>query len=207
MATEGENKKPRISIVDDDRSVRESLGAMLRTAGYDNTSFASAKDFLAALDGGAAPDCFICDVRLPEVNGLDLLKMLAERGTSIPVIMITGHGDVPMAVTAMKTGAADFIEKPFSPDEILRAVSSALDRRTGRGKGQPSPELLSRYEALTPRERETLALIVEGHTNKSAAQALSISARTVEVYRARIMEKLGAQSLAELVHMTIELDL
>ncbi len=207
MATERDGAKARIGIVDDDRSVRESLGAMLRTAGYDVATYATAKDFLAALDGGAAHDCFVCDVRLPETSGLELLKMLAGRGTATPIIMITGHGDVPMAVTAMKSGAADFIEKPFSPDEILRAVSSGLDQRGGRTRGAPAPELVERYEALTPRERETLALIVEGHTNKSAAQALSISARTVEVYRARIMEKMAAQSLAELVHMTIELGL
>ncbi len=207
MATEGDGAKPSIAIVDDDRSVRESLGAMLGVAGYGVATYASAREFLAALDSGAALDCFVCDVRLPETSGLELLKTLAERGSAIPVIMITGHGDVPMAVTAMKSGAVDFIEKPFSPDEILRAVSSALERRTGPARGAPSPELLARYEELTPRERETLALIVEGHTNKSAAQALSISARTVEVYRARIMEKMGAHSLAELVHMTIELAL
>ncbi len=207
MVRAGEGAKARIGIVDDDRAVRDSLGTMLRTAGYEVATHGSAKDFLAALEKGAPPDCFVCDVRLPETSGLELLKMLAPRGIDIPVIMITGHGDVPMAVAAMKSGAADFIEKPFAPDEILRAVTGALDRHRPRVKGSPSPELVARFEALTPRERETLALIVEGHTNKSAAQALEISARTVEVYRARIMEKMGAQSLAELVHLTIELEL
>jgi two-component system response regulator FixJ len=188
-------------VVDDDDAVRRSLTDGLEGTQFDVVAYSRAIDLLASIDKGELASCVIADVRMPAMSGLELTKRLFRKQPNIPVVLITGHGDVPMAVEAMKAGAADFIEKPFTFDEILRAVSSAIAGRD-RGVGLDA-DFDRRVQSLTPRERETFDLIVLGHTNKSAAQRLSISPRTVELHRAKIMEKTGARSLAELVRMSI----
>ena len=201
-----EPAKAHLFVVDDDSAIRDALTEVLETAGYSVDPFSTAKDLLAAFRGSSTAQCIIADVRMPEMSGLELLKSLAGDNMHVPVVLITGHGDIPMAVEAMKFGAADFIEKPFSVEEILRAVSSALGQATGDELAEARTEIERRFESLTPREKETLKLIVGGHTNKSAAHLLAISPRTVEVHRAKIMEKMCAKSLADLVRMSITMD-
>lgn len=195
----------KIFIVDDDAAVRHSLADIL-AASFQVETFATPTALLQALDGHASVGCIIADVRMPEMTGLELLELLAQRGGNVPVVIITGHGDVPMAVRAIKAGATDFIEKPYTVDDIMGAVTAATAAPTEPGgpNDEVEAEYLQRLEHLTPRQRETLELIVQGHTNTSAAHCLGISPRTVEVHRAKIMEKMGAGSLAELVRRSVQ---
>lgn len=190
-----------ICIVDDDESVRESLGELLDAAGYSVQSFASAKQFLA----GSAPStcsCLVTDVRMPDMDGIALQEELAHRKTGFPVIVMTGHADVPLAVRAMRAGATDFIEKPFKPETLLMSVRQALISGA-RTQGPENPEIAERFGGLTAREREVMDLMVHGHPNKVIAQKLDISFRTVEVHRSRILAKMGAENVAELVRLVL----
>jgi two-component system response regulator FixJ len=192
-----------IDIVDDDEAVRDSLEALLLAAGFETRSFASAESYLDAA-GRERACCCLLDVRMPGKDGLGLLAELERQGASVPVVIMTGHGDVPMAVRAMKLGARDFIEKPFDADTLLSAVhSAAAARRAAVGPPDADPALLRRLDTLTPREREVMECLAVGCSNKEAAARLGISPRTVEIHRARTMEKMAAGNLAELVRMAI----
>ena len=192
-----------VHIIDDDDGLRESLAFLLRTARIEVESFASATAFLDAL-----PDtrlsCVITDVRMPGLSGIDLLRRLRELKIEVPVIVITGHGDVPLAVEAMKVGATDFLEKPFDDEVLLASVRSALRWREGETRRDTErAEIESKLEALSKRERDVLGGLVAGQANKQIAFDLGISPRTVEIYRANLMNKMHAGSLSELVRMAL----
>jgi two-component system, LuxR family, response regulator FixJ len=192
-----------IYVVDDDEAVRDSLSLLLETRGHTVRSFASAPEFLAAAPT-LRPGVLISDIRMPEMDGLELQNRLAERGLSFPLIVITGHGDVPLAVQAMKAGALDFIEKPFAAEAMIQAVSAALARLAEPSEEDPLTAAASaRLALLTPREREVLDGLLAGLPNKSIAYDLAISPRTVEIHRARVMDKMGARSLSELVRLSL----
>jgi two-component system, LuxR family, response regulator FixJ len=198
------SEEARIFIVDDDEAVRDSLELLLRSSGFESiVAYGSARAFLAE----AAPmpgECLLLDVRMPDMDGLELQEELNRRGVKLPVIIMTGHGDVPIAVRAMKAGAMDFIEKPFS-DELLvdcvrRARQQAEEARRG---GAEADDVRRRLQDLTPREREVLQGMIAGQPNKLIAHALGISPRTVEIHRARVMDKMAARSLSALVRMAL----
>lgn len=195
--------EPIVHVIDDDEAARHSLAFLIDCAGLEVRSYGSAIEFLKAvptLDHG----CIVTDVRMPEMSGVELIARLKALGVTDPVIVITGHADVPMAIQAMKAGVADFIEKPFGDDTILAAIRSALARQSDRGQVQAErDQYLERTATLSAREREVLEGLIEGHPNKIIAFDLSISARTVEVYRANIMTKMQAGSLSELVRMVM----
>jgi two-component system, LuxR family, response regulator FixJ len=192
-----------VHIVDDDEAVRQSLAFMLSTAGIPVRVYESATSFLAGLPMLQA-GCLITDVRMPDMTGLELLQQLRGKGIKLPVIVITGHGDIPLAVEAMKCGALDFIEKPFAEESILRAVRAAEDRTKRVGpRSDEEAQLASRLASLSERERQVLEGLVSGHANKIIAHELGISPRTVEVYRANLMTKMQAKSLSELIRMTL----
>lgn len=196
-----------IYIVDDDDAVRDSLGMLLESAGLDVETFPSA---LGALDRckQKRPDCLLTDIRMPGMDGLALQRALTEAGIDIPVIIMTGHGEVPLAVAALKAGASDFIEKPVADDVILASISDALGKSHDQlSTKQVNSALQERINLLTPREREVFNLLVAGDANKMIAYRLDISARTVEIHRARVMEKMRARSLPELVRSAMALDL
>jgi len=195
--------KARICVVDDDSAVRDALKTILEDSGYEVAALGSSEEFLDSLNGGQEPACILSDVRMPEMSGLELLKTLSTRRMKSPIILITGFADVPMAVEAMKAGAADFIEKPFTADRIKSAVVAALDRSASGDGPEAADRVHQRLSALTERELEIMTLLVTGHSNKSAARELSISPRTVEVHRARVMQKMEARNLAELVRMSV----
>ena len=193
-----------VHVIDDDEAVRDSLSFLLRSAKMDVRAYESATAFLDALpDAGAG--CIVTDVRMPDLNGIDLLRRLRERGIMMPVIVMTGHGDVPLAVEAMKIGAADFFEKPFDDDALIAAVRAALGswEQSARGETERA-ETLERFAALTAREREVLDGLIAGKPNKIIAFDLGISPRTVEIYRANVMTKMNAGSLSELVRMALQ---
>ena len=194
---------PLVHVVDDDASVRDSLMVLLESAGYAVRAYDSAVAFLQAASDRTA-GCVLTDVQMPELNGLELQRRMSEQGIRLPVIVMTGHGDVPIAVEAMKAGAADFLEKPFDDEQLLTAVSGAvaINRRV-RDEAAAVADTMRRLATLTPREREVLDHLVAGQPNKTIAYDLGSSPRTVEVHRARVMEKMGARSLPELVRMTI----
>jgi two-component system, LuxR family, response regulator FixJ len=191
----------QVIIVDDDEAVLDSLAVMLLAEGFAVEGYASARAFL---DGHpqAVAGCVVTDVRMPEMDGLELIEALRTRGPLPPIIVITGHGDVPMAVRAMKLGARDFIEKPFDPALLVRAIRACLAAR-GSALESVDPELVQRVDSLTAREREVLEQLVLGHSNKAIGRALGISPRTVEIHRARVMEKMHAASLSQLVRMAL----
>ncbi len=192
-----------IVVVDDDEAVRDSLDALLRSAGHSTSKFANASHFLESVDTEDV-SCLILDVRLPDADGIEVLQRLTEGGFGPPVIIITGHGDVPMAVKAMRIGATDFIEKPFEPDELLRSVTRALEVREEHSQSHAQAlEAKARFEKLTPRETDVMMQLVIGQPNKIIAHQLGLSPRTVEVHRARVMEKTGAESLSHLVRLAI----
>jgi two-component system, LuxR family, response regulator FixJ len=193
----------QVYIIDDDDAVRDSLTFLLNTAGIKVRSYASAGAFLDAV-AGAQLKCVITDVRMPGMSGIDLLRRLRELKIDVPVIVITGHGDVPLAVEAMKIGAADFLEKPFDDDALLASVRSALARQDGDAKrSSERADIEARLSALSKRERDVLDGLVAGHANKQIAYDLGISPRTVEIYRANLMNKMQAGSLSELVRMAL----
>jgi FixJ family two-component response regulator len=194
-----------VFVIDDDASVREALGGLIRSVGLEVITFASAQEFLSARRPDL-PACLVLDVRLPGVSGLDLQQELADRGERIPIVFITGHGDIPMSVRAMKAGAAEFLPKPFREQDLLDAIGLALERdRAARSHGAERASLQKRYERLTAREREVMALVVQGMLNKQVAASLQISEITVKVHRRHIMQKMQAPSLAQLVRMTAKL--
>jgi two-component system response regulator FixJ len=197
---------PTVFVVDDDESVRGSLRFLLRSAALESRAFASAAEFLAAYDP-AQPGCLVLDVRMPGMSGLELQQELNLRGAIIPVIFITGHGDIPMAVEAMQHGAHDFLQKPFRDEDLIERVRRALDKDAkARASLEEHKAIRARLESLTPREREVLALMASGKPNKIMAHELGVSQRTVEIHRARVMEKSGASSLAELVRMVMDVE-
>jgi FixJ family two-component response regulator len=190
-----------VFVVDDDPSVRKSLARLLGSAGYRTESFASAQEFLArGTDSG--PACLVLDLQLPGPSGLDLQESLASSGAPLPIVFITGHGDIPASVKAMKGGAVDFLPKPFQAEALLGAVSKALERdAAARRERAESSALASRIRALTPRERQVFALVATGKLNKQIAAELGTSEKTVKVHRGRVMQKLSVSSLAELVRL------
>ena len=192
-----------VHIVDDDEAVRQSLAFLLSTAGIPVRVYELATSFLAALPT-LQPGCLVTDVRMPDMTGIELLQQLRYRDIKLPVIVITGHGDIPLAVEAMKSGAIDFIEKPFAEELILRAVRAAEDRAKKLGRrSEEETQVAVRLAALSERERQVLEGLVAGHANKTIAYELGISPRTVEVYRANVMTKMQAKSLSELIRMTL----
>ena len=194
-----------VCVVDDDEAVRDSLGMLLESVGLEAQLFGSANEFLDSI-GAVRPGCLVLDVRLPGMSGLDLQRELAARDVDVPIVFITGHGDVPMAVRAMQEGAVDFLEKPFKEQDLLDRVSQALrisDRRLRRD--DETAAIHRRFETLTPREREVLQLVVEGAANKVIAGRLGTSRRTIEIHRAKVMHKMEADSLAHLVRMVLRL--
>ena len=197
--------KPRVYVVDDDASLRESIILLLSTAGIVATEFATAEDFLAAVRPDH-PACLLLDVRLPGMSGLELLQALGEAGSTLTVVMITGHGDVPMAVSAMRAGAVHFIEKPFDPETLLAIVDEALGRAAKIAEAQAeSSDIAARYALLTEREQQVSDLLVEGRPSKLIAYELGISTRTAEHHRSAVMKKMAARSLSHLVRMALDL--
>ena len=192
-----------VHVVDDDEAMRDSLAFLLRSARFQVQTYDSAAAFLERLPN-VGQGCLITDVRMPGLSGIELLGRLRERKVSIPVIVITGHGDVPLAVEAMKTGAADFLEKPFDDEVLLASVRSAIDMQATTGsRAAEQAAIAARLESLSERERQVLEGLVAGHPNKTIAYDLGISPRTVEVYRANVMTKMEAASLSELVRMAM----
>ena len=195
-----------VFVVDDDEAVRSSTKLLLKSVGLPAVVYSSAQEFLDNYDQ-MQPGCVVLDVRMPAMSGLELQQLLNMRGAIIPVIFITGHGDIPMAVEAMQHGAFDFLQKPFRDQDLLDRVQKALEKdRVNRVQLREKTRIQERRESLTPREREILELMTRGKPNKVMAADLGVSQRTVEIHRARVMEKMGASSLAQLVRMVMDLD-
>jgi len=200
------NEKLMVAVIDDDEAVLDSLRMTLTRHDFEVRTFKSAEDYLAAKDAEQAC-CIVCDVRLPGKSGLDLQTELQNRKSSVPLILITGHGDINMAVSAVKAGAYDFLEKPFSPDHLLQAVRGAVDKAQHMlVDDQELQRLAVRVNELSERQRQVMDLAVKGLSNKEIAQTLQISPRTVETYRAWVMEKTGAKNVAELVRLAMRLE-
>jgi two-component system response regulator FixJ len=189
-----------IHVVEDDEPMRDSLVELLGEAGYKVRAYASGEELLAR-GAAAEPGCVVSDMRMPGIDGLTLLRRLRADGSGLPLILITGHGDVPLAVNAMKAGAVDFLEKPFEPDALLGAIAMALRVRSSGAAAEDGEAARQRLEKLTLREHEVLEHLVAGRSNKEAAEKLGISPRTVEFHRANIMDKTGAAGLPELVRL------
>jgi RNA polymerase sigma factor (sigma-70 family) len=197
------NKEQCVFIVDDDASIRDSLGLLLGLNGYRTQTFASADDFLRVCDP-AWSGCLLLDIRMPGTDGLALQAMLHEREINLPIVFMTAHGDVPTVRTALKSGAVDYLEKPVDPDAMLTAVRTAISVDTAQRQTlAQADQSEQRLRTLTPREREVLELVVQGQQYRQIASALGISPRTVEVHRARLMEKLGVRNISELVRLSL----
>jgi two-component system response regulator FixJ len=196
----------KIFIVDDDDAVRDSLGLLLKSAGLEAEAFGSGDEFLEAFDP-AWEGCILLDIRMPGISGMEVQRRLVDRGCGLPVIFITGHGDIPMAVEAMHLGAHDFIEKPFQDHELLDCIQGALEaQRQQHDALALKQSVQDKFGTLTPREVEVLEAVVQGHANKVIAMDLELSQRTVEIHRARVMEKMQARSLAGLVRLSLLID-
>ena len=192
-----------VFVVDDDPSIRESLGLLLGSTGYDVKTFSSAREFLESELGTSGPACLVLDVKMPVLSGLDLQKELRSRNYLIPIIFITGHGDIPMSVQAMKEGAVDFLSKPFDDSDLLNAVKEALlkDSQT-RDDLNEKKQIMQRLDTLTTREHEILTYLITGMLNKQIAYELDIAERTVKAHRRQVLDKMGVSSIAELVRLT-----
>jgi RNA polymerase sigma factor (sigma-70 family) len=196
--------EPTVFIVDDDQAVARSLRWLIETVRLKVETFSSAQGFLDGYDS-SKPGCLVLDVRMPGMSGLDLQERLAAQRIHVPIIFITGHGDVQMAVRAVQSGAFDFIEKPFNDQDMLDRIQKAIIFDAGqRDRSMQRVQLSARFANLTPREREVLDLVVEGISNKAIANSLGLSAKTVEVHRAKVMEKMHARSVADLVKMAMQ---
>jgi FixJ family two-component response regulator len=194
-----------VYVVDDDDGMRRALGLLLNTVGYKTAIFANPKEFLEKFKPEIAA-CLVLDIRMPGMSGLELQQHLNRMGAMLPVIFITGHGDVPMAVQAMKEGAFEFIEKPFRDQDLLDRVNHALEQdRENRSTLARRADVLQRFDSLTPREKQVMELVVDGAANKVIAIDLGLSERTVEIHRAKVMEKMGARSVAHLVKLQLSL--
>lgn len=204
-ATKEPKRKPVVYVVDDDDGMRRALGVLMTTVGYQPAVFARPGEFLSKYDP-AQPACLVLDVRMPEMSGLEVQQQLNRSGSMLPVILISGHGDIPMAVQAMKDGAFDFLQKPFRDQDLLDRINGALKLDAeNRANVDRLADLTQRSGSLTPREREVMALVVDGKANKVIAIDLGLSERTVEIHRANVMEKMGARSVAHLVKMHLML--
>jgi FixJ family two-component response regulator len=198
-------KKPTVYIVDDDDGMRRALTVLMQTVGYNAVAFERPTEFLQKLDPNQ-PGCLVLDVRMPEMSGLEVQQQLNRNGSMLPVILVTGHGDIPMAVQAMKDGAFDFLQKPFRDQDLLDRINGALKQDAeNRELVERHADLKRRVESLTPREREVMGLVVDGRANKVIAIDLGLSERTVEIHRANVMEKMQARSVAHLVKMHLTL--
>jgi two-component system response regulator FixJ len=200
-------ERPTVYVVDDDEAVRTSLKWLIASINLDVRTYASAQEFLADYTPNSGPGCLVADVRMPGISGLELQRQLAAQGSNLPVIVITGHGDVDMAVRAMKGGAFDFIQKPFNDQLLLDLVQNALEKsmRLARAEAERS-EIRDRLEQLTEREREVLNGIVAGESNRQIANRLKLSEKTIEFHRAKVMRKMEAGSLAELTRKVVLAD-
>jgi two-component system, LuxR family, response regulator FixJ len=197
---------PTVFIVDDDDGVRASIRVLLKSVGIASTPIASAQNFLASYEV-SQPGCLVLDIRMPGMSGLDLQQQLNMRGAAIPVIFVTGHADIPMAVEAMQHGAFDFLQKPFRDQDLIDRVQRALIKdQENRQALKESERIRARLQSLTPREREVLDMITRGKLNKVIAAELGLSQRTVEIHRAHVMEKMAAPSIAQLVRMMMDLE-
>ncbi len=200
-----DNPTPTVYVIEDDEAVRDSLRLMLESLGQQVEVFARADEFLGAYDDDMA-GCIVLDIRMPGMNGMELQRKLNGMNSILPIIFVTGHGDVPMAVEAMQQGAVDFIQKPYREQELLDKIQQAITQDAeNRDELKEVQVIRERFDVLTPREKEVMAMMVDGKANKVIAIDLDISQRTVEIHRARVMEKMGAKSLAQLVRMSMVL--
>lgn len=200
---EAPNKTQTVFVVDDDYAIRRAMELLLQSVNISVQSYETADDFLQSV-ALQQPGCLVLDIRMPGMSGLELQELLRQKNCSLPIIFISGHGDIPMAVDAMRNGALDFIEKPFSDDELLQRIATAFNADLQSRQQQKELETIqSRIAKLTQREREVFDLIVDGKANKVIAHTLSLSQRTVEIHRSRVMRKMAASSLADLVRMHI----
>ena len=200
------DRQESVLIVDDDAAVRDSLSLLLKSVGIQSKAFDSGGEFLEAYQPDWA-GCILLDIRMPGMSGMEVQRRLVERDCTLPIIFITGHGDIPMAVEAMHLGAHDFVQKPFHDQELLDRIQAALNaNREQQDDIDLKRNVKNRYETLTPRESEVMSAVVKGHANKVIAMDLELSQRTVEIHRARVMEKMQVRSLAELVKLSVLLD-
>jgi two-component system, LuxR family, response regulator FixJ len=201
------SKRISIALVDDDEAVLDSLRLYFVGMGYDVAAFAEARSLLDALSADLRPDCIVSDIRMPGLSGLDLQRELANRGSTVPLILVTGHGDIEMAVATIKAGAHDFLEKPFDEHRLLGSIEDAVSQRAKSANEETEIAVLAaRIAELSDRQRQVMDLAVQGLTNKQIANQLGISPRTVETYRAWVMERTGARNLAELVRLAMRLN-